>query len=138
MKAASLEALEREGRLPAVVPGAWTCPDAARLALQLPRAVGDAARPSGWGLYPPRGAEPMLRLRSRTMAADGHVVAAGAVGVLGVLWRGRRDDSPVHRLHFQSHGSSMRWIDCYDDQIAGLVGLGDAPPPLTGWSVGRL
>lgn len=118
------------------VPGTMTCPEAAAVAATLPAATYDAARPVGVGLYPPRGAEPILTLARRTPAVDGHVVARGARGCLGVLWRGK--NGTVHRLFFSAHGSDMRWVDCYADAIASIEAIGPQPLSLTGWQLGLL
>jgi hypothetical protein len=131
-----LQAAEAAGRLPAAVPTPLHVGEAAALALQLPLATYDDVRPVGYGLYPPRGAEPLLRLARDTAAVDGHVVAAGALGALGVLWNGKR--GAVHRIFFNSHGSPLRWVDCYADAIGSVEVVGDKPPSLMGWEIGAL
>lgn len=122
-------------RAPQSIPGAWTLGEAAGIAARLPVAAYVDARPVGVGVFPPRGAEPVVRTRGRIRAVDGHVVAGGARGLVGCLWAGKA--GPVHRIWFQAHGSAMRFVDCYADQIRSVEGLGDAPPKLL-WEIREL
>lgn len=119
---------------------ALTAPEAAGLALTLPPAIVlDPMNPIGWGVFPPRGAEPILTLGESVIDVYGRQVPGGARGVLGVLFRGRSDRSPVHRVWFRAAPPAPpRMIDVYDDVIEGIESLDRVVPALTGWQIARL
>lgn len=129
--------------LPWTIPGAWTLAELAEVALRLPRVAElDADRPVGLAVFPPQGAEPLVRLARATVDGGGHRIERGARGALGVLWHGRSDSSPVHRVWFAAHGRELHFVDLYADQIASVealeVGAGALMPELPGWQVGLL
>jgi hypothetical protein len=138
LDARTLATLASTGHLPLTVALALTPPEAAGAALSLPPASYDRERPIGFGLYPPQGAEPLMVLKEAYTASDGRRVKRNARGILGVMWRGRSESSPVHRLFFKSRDGSARWVDVYDDQIASIVTLDSVIPALTGWQIAAL
>ena len=124
--------------LPWELPGAWTFPEAAGIALLLPPVAGDGERPIGVGLMPPRGVGVFVRMGRATRTGGGDVIRRGARGAIGALWRGRSEVSPVHRVWFQEHGRPQCFVDCYADDIGQLEVLGEAPPALVGWELVEL
>lgn len=135
-----LEALEAAGELPIDLLGTWAPGEAAGLALLLPTVRhGDDERPDGFGVLPPKGAEPLVRLRARLVDVYGRPITAGTRGILGALWRGASTSSAVHRVWCTAEtGQPARVVDVYDTAIAGIESLTDRIEPLTGWQIVRL
>ncbi len=128
--------------------------DAVELALSLPRVRDTGGDPEGWAVYPPEGAEPVVRLRQgahslftgRTIRGQGH-------GVVGMLWHGVSDEHAAIRVWTTLHDQvtdhngftsmSHPW-DCYDGAIESIEALYNLstgeripiPPKLMGWEVG--
>lgn len=143
--AVELEQLHRTGQLPLDLAAALTLPEAAGVVLQLPPVRGaDELLPEGYGVMPPRRAEPVVRVKKRIVEAYNRVVPPNAKGQLGAMWR--RGDRVVFRLWFRAddHVSSapspnMRGpVDVYEDAIAAVMGLERKVPSLTGWQIVRL
>lgn len=124
------------GRLPRLWPLPMTPMEAAGVALQLPQVRGTDVCPVGIGLAPPRGAEPQLVRATRTCTEDGRQdIDAGAVGMLGCMWRGRREDQPVVRVwFFRADGSPLRFVDSYLSEYSGHRPAERIP----GWEIIRL
>lgn len=126
----------RAGRLPRLWPVPMTPMEAAGLAVQLPRARGTDVCPVGVGLAPPKGAEPQLMRATAARTEDGQQpIPAGAVGMLGCMWRGVRDDQPVVRVwFFRANGAPLRFVDSYLSEYSGHR----PAEPIPGWEVIRL
>ena len=141
---AELGRLWRAGELPVEVARAMNVREAARLVEQLPDVqASNTAMPRGFGLWPPRGAEPIVRLSKRARDAYGTPVRQRAHGVIGCLWRWR--GRVVFRLWFKGepttnnpHGALRGPVDVFEDQIGAVQSLEGIVPFLVGWEVGRL
>ena len=136
-----LDRLWRTGKLPLEVARALRVDDAVQWAVGLPPAkpaTGDARIPDGYGLFPPDGAEPIVRVRHALTDPHGEPIPARAKGFVGVLWRSPRREVPVFRLWFRGEVRPRGPVDCYADSIASIVTIGGTVPALVGWTVGRL
>lgn len=114
---------------------------AASVVLQcLPPVHGtDAGTPRGYGIAPPRGAEPIVKLAKTVHdIAQGRRVKAGANGVVGCMWR--HGDRVVVRVFFRdgAQPNSPRIVTCYGDAIRSVRGLEGQIPATTGWQVIQL
>ncbi len=150
--ARELDRLWRTGQLPLVIGMALDVGRAAGVALHLPP-VGPERQdgtPTGYGVLPPEGAEPLVTLRAGVVDRFGEPVPRRAQGILGAIWRNsRRPDRLVFRVWFrhdtgwrpdgqEDRAGSFRLVDTYDDTIASVRGLGGELPHLTGWQIARL
>ena len=142
---AELDELHRTGQLPLEVGTPLEVREAARLVAQLPPVThAEELMPSGYGLLPPRGAEPWIRLRTRVQEAYGRQIIHADTGVLGCMWR--RGERVVFRLWFRSNevlaGAAVPElrgpVDVYEDAIRSVKGLAGVVPHLTGWMFVRL
>lgn len=140
-----LDELHRNGQLPLEVGSPLEVREAARLVAQLPPVRNpEDLLPAGYGLLPPCGAEPWVRLRTTVHEAYGRQIIQADTGVLGCMWR--RGDRVVFRLWFRSNEvnaqaavSELRGpVDVYEDAIRSVKGLAGVVPHLTGWCYIRL
>lgn len=136
--------LYRSGQLPYTVASSVTIAEAVALIEALPAIRGyRGGLPIGYGLAPPLGVEPLVRIRKRLIDPYGVEVPARSKGVLGALWN--ESGRPVWRLWFRGleqpghAGKAVRGpCDVRQDAIAGIQGIGGKLPRLTGWEVVRL
>jgi hypothetical protein len=142
LKAEHLDQLWRAGEIPLDIAKAVAVMEAVALVRALPPAGPSTDNPrmlDGYGLFPPSGAEPIVRVGVPLRDPYGEPVPLGAKGFLGVLWQcRRRPDVPVFRLWFRGQDGPRGPIDCYADAIASIAAIGGKVPALIGWSVGRL
>ena len=139
---AELDQMHAGGRLPADVGRPLNVAEAAHLVRQLPPARGSGGTPDGYGLLPPQGAEPIVRLRKGTRPAFGRLVPAWSHGMLGAMWSSS-SGRVVFRLWFRSDdetelGRIRGPVDVYEDAIASVRGIAGQVPQLTGWQLVRL
>ena len=143
---AQLDQMYSSGLLPHDIGAALELREAASLVAQMPpvRAAGELM-PAGYGLLPPRRAEPWIRLKYTIDEAFGRKIPSTDTGVLGCMWRA--GDRVVYRLWFNGHQEpnahaikpELRGpVDVYDDAIRSVKGLAGVVPSLTGWCYIRL
>jgi len=151
LSSAFLRSEELAGRLPLEL-GALTLAEAAGIAATLPAAgpADDLGRPRGWGIVPPRGAEPTVVFGRRVVDQFGEPCPKGGAGALGCMWAGQKSSEtglPVFRVWCKSEpgrgtqdakGHWYRMVDCYADCIGKIRAQGDHVPRLTGWQIVRL
>lgn len=150
---AELDGHWHAGRLPLDLADSMSVGEAAGVVLSLPTVTGDPGAPVGYGVSPPEGGQPIVRLAKRVVDLFNEPIRKGARGVVGAMWRDRfRPDRPVFRLWFRAepgHGfrpegtpahvlGAFRIVDTYDDAIGSVVGIEDAVPHSTGWQIVRL
>ncbi len=138
-----LQQLYETGRLPINVAGSLQVTRVAELALFLPRVQYDRDRalPAGYGLFPPRGAEPLVRLRKGTRDLQGVAVDSGAWGIVACCWHASGSKGTgrvVWRLAFRGNPLPRFPVDCYDDAILCVQSIAGKVPALTGWQIARL
>ena len=125
--------LERAGPVPIRLDGAFVVQEAATIARDYmpPVRSHDSALPDGWGIFPPRGVEPLVRLVGKARATSGASIAYRSQGAVGCMWnhRGR----VVVRLWFRGE-SAPEPVDVYADQLGAVT----FSPPMPGWEVLRL
>lgn len=142
--AAELDRLHAEQRLPYDIAPALTIAQVVEVARALPAVRGSRLMPAGYGLFPPVGAEPMIRLKHDTIDPYRRPIPAGAYGMVGCLWNTSR--GPVLRLWFRAAEAAKDSprpevrgpVDAYEDMIAGAATLEGKLPHLTGWQICRL
>lgn len=137
-----LDRLWIAGALPITIADAMDVGEAIAVVRDLPPVdrPGDAA-PGGYGLLPPSGAEPYLRIARAARDYAGRVIEPRTRGLIGAMWR---DPGAVHatlRVWFRSDSGSdldIRFVDIREDMIGSIEGLERMIPHLTGWEIARL
>jgi hypothetical protein len=151
MRRYELDARYRAGKIPAELDGAMHLAQAVAVVETFPpvgsiTAAPDAnggagPAPRGYGLLPPRGVPPLVRVRGKLRDPYGKVIPPGTQGQVGALWND--GGQAVIRLWFRwgeqaEHGWKRGPVDIRTSQIQSVSGLGGELPQLTGWQLVRL
>lgn len=146
-----LDALYKAGSLPATIDGSLNLAEVAGLVETLPPVLSMTAAPDGrgnlgpaprgYGVLPPAGTPPLIRVKSKLRDPYGKPIPARAQGAVGAVWHAK--GRTTFRLWFRwgeeaEHGWTRGPVDIYDDQIAAVCGLGGEVPRMVGWQLVRL
>lgn len=143
MNLMELDNLYALGQLPMDLPGAFDLKLAAGLVETLPPVrPGSRGLPVGYGILPPRGAEPLVRIAKPMLDPWGRTIPGKTQGMVGALWN--EGGWVLFRLWFKNDraGEGVPWtrgpVDVREREIFSILGLEGKVPALTGWQICRL